>query len=76
MSGGNTDAFYANEGTMNKSKMLEELHQDCSKVVWKFDRWHHFVDYNLFKRNNLKQKKDILIERGINNYGMKLVTLG
>lgn len=76
MAGGNTDAFYANEGTMNKSKMLEELHPDCSKVVWKFDRWHHFVDYNLFKRNKLKQKKDIVIERGINNYGMKLVTLG
>lgn len=76
MAGGNTDAFYANEGTINKSKMLEELHPDCSKVVWKFDRWHHFVDYNLFKRNKLKQKKDIVIERGINNYGMKLVTLG
>ena len=76
MAGGNTDAFYASEGTINKSKMLEMLHPDCSRVVWKFDRWHHFVDYNLFKRNKLKPRKDIVIQPGINNYGMKLVNLG
>lgn len=75
MSGGNTDELYK-DGTLEKSKMLEELHPDCSRVVWKFDRWHHFVDYNLFKRNKLKPRKDIVIESGINNYGMKLVNLG
>jgi hypothetical protein len=73
MAGGNTDAFYAEEGTLNKSKMLEELHPDCSTVVWKFDRWHHFVDYNLFKKNKLIKKPGLVIPKGINNYGMKLV---
>jgi len=72
MAGGNTDDFYAKEGTLNKSKMLEDLHPDCSKVVWKFDRWHHFVDYNLFKKNQLKRKPDWNFS-GINNYGMKLI---
>jgi len=74
MSGGNTDAFYANEGTMNKSKMIEELHPDVASVVWKFDRWHHFVDYNLFKKNKLV-KKDYAKYVGTNNYGMKLINL-
>lgn len=73
MAGGNTDAFYAEEGTLNKSKMLEKLHPDCSKVVWKFDRWHHFVDYNPFKKNKLIKKPGLHIQTGINNYGMKLV---
>jgi hypothetical protein len=73
MVGGNTDAFYAEEGTLNKSKMLEELHPDCSTVVWKFDRWHHFVDYNKFKKNRLIKKPGLIIPKGINNYGMKLV---
>jgi len=72
MAGGNTDEFYAKEGTLNKSKMLENLHPDCSKVVWKFDRWHHFVDYNVFKKNKLKRKIDWNYS-GINNYGMKLI---
>jgi hypothetical protein len=71
MKGGNTDAFYAQEGTLNKSKMLEDLHPDCSKVVWKFDRWHHFVDYTLFKQNKLR-KNNMPILCGINNYGMVL----
>jgi hypothetical protein len=73
MAGGNTDAFYAKEGTLNKSKMLQDLHPDCSKVVWKFDRWHHFVDYNLFKKNKLIKRPGLVVPKGINNYGMKLV---
>ena len=72
MSGGNTDAFYAKEGTMNKSKMLEELHPDCSRVVWKFGRWHHFVNYSMFKSNKLKKKTDVVFS-GVNNYGMVMV---
>ena len=72
MSGGNTDMFYAKEGTLNKSKMLEDLHPDCSTVVWKFGRWHHFVNYNLFKRNRLIRKTGWDYE-GINDYGMRLI---
>lgn len=73
MGGGNTEAFYAEEGTLNKSKMLKELHPDCSTVVWKFDRWHHFVDYNKFKKNRLVKKDGLEIPKGVNEYGMKLI---
>lgn len=72
MSGGNTDAFYAKEGTENKSKMLEDLHPDCSKVVWKFGRCHHFVDYTRFKSNRLI-KINYDHKKSVDNYGMALV---
>jgi len=72
LKGGNTEEFYAKEGTLPKSKMLADLHPDCAKVTWKFNRWHHHVDYRRFKRNPLI-KKDAPILQGINNYGMRLV---
>lgn len=73
LKGGNSDEFYFKEGTKPKSKMLEEVHPDVAKVVWKFNRWHHHVDYSPFKKNKLIKREDIEIEKGINNYGMKLV---
>lgn len=51
LGGGNTTEFYANEGTYNKSKMLELAHPDVAKTVWKFNRWHHEVDYRPFRNN-------------------------
>jgi len=74
MTGGNTDEIYK-EGTLNKSKMLEELHPDVAKVVWKFNRWHHHVDYKPFKNNELKKIKGLNIKKGINNYGMKVIKI-
>lgn len=71
MKGGNTDAFYAVEGTMPKSQMLAELHPDVAKVVWRFNRWHHHVDYRAFKKNRLI--KHYANFDGVNNFGMKLV---
>lgn len=73
MSGGNTKEFYEREGTINKSQMLVDLHPDCSKVVWRFNRWHHHVDYSRFKGNVLRKKEGLVVPDTINNYGMKLV---
>lgn len=73
--GGNTKEFYSKEGTLPKSKMLEELHPDIAKVVWKFDRWHHNVDYSGFKNLLLKKKENIEIKKEIDNYGMFLKTI-
>lgn len=56
--GGNTEAFYAKEGTMPKSQMLADMHPDVAKVVWKFGRWHHYVDYTPWKNMGLIRKDD------------------
>jgi hypothetical protein len=53
--------------------MLVAMHPDVAKVVWKYDRWHHYVDYSSFKKNKLKLKKDIKFKNETNDYGMKLV---
>jgi hypothetical protein len=67
--GGNTAQFYAVEGTMPKSKMQVEMHPDVSRLVWKFGRWHHHVDYTVFAKNKLI-RKDVIPS---NNYNLKLV---
>lgn len=72
MKGGNTEEFYRHEGTLEKSKMIAKLHPDVAKVVWKFGRWHHHVNYKPFKNNKLIRKEGWNYS-GVNNYGMTIV---
>ena len=86
--GGNTEEFYHKEGiekniwidgvnaegTRNKSEMLVRMHPDVARMVWRYKRWHHYVDYSPFKKNELRYKKNIVLPKGSNEYGMKLVT--
>ena len=71
------DGYLNAEGTIKKSKMLVDLHPDVAKIVWRYGRWHHYVDYSPFKNNQLRLKSDIDLKQlkacGCNNYGMKLV---
>ena len=67
---------YNIDGTINKSQMLEDMHPDVARVVWRYGRWHHYVDYSSFKKIKLRVKQGVkLPENKVNNYGMKLVTL-
>ena len=72
ISGGNTDEFYSKEGTKPKSQMLVDMHPDVTKLVWKFNRWHHQVDYSGFTQE-LKLKKGIKKDFRVNENGMYLV---
>jgi hypothetical protein len=85
--GGNTEEFYHAEhsekinkegyntdGTINKSQMLADMHPDVARVVWRYGRWHHWVDYGPFKKNKLQYKKGLKVKSGVNNYGMRLET--
>ena len=53
LKGGNTTEFYAKEGTWSKSRMQVQVHPDVSRMVWRYGRWHHHVDYRPFKKNKL-----------------------
>jgi hypothetical protein len=71
--GGNTAEFYAKEGTLPKSRMIVDMHPDVSRVVYRFKRWHHFVDYSKFKRNRLiRLEGNKELQYGTNNFGMEL----
>ena len=68
--GGNTEEFYAGEGTLNKSQMLVDMHPDVTELIWRYNRWHHEVNYKPFKKNELILKEGITIPDGENNYGL------
>lgn len=70
--GGNTAEFYAKEGTLAKSQMQVAMHPDVSRLVKRFNRWHHYVDYSPFKDNKLVRREGVELPRGVNNYGMEL----
>lgn len=69
--GGNTDELYK-DGTLDKSKMLVNLYPKYARLVWRYERWHHHVDYSPFQKNLLVRKENVKINKGVNNYGMKL----
>lgn len=72
MSGGNTKEFYKSDGTKDKSQMLAEMHPDVAKVVWRFNRWHHHVDYRPFKKNKLEFNPSFVSKAKVNEYNMIL----
>jgi len=81
--GGNTEEFYHKEGdldkskwrdgqlnatgTVNKSQMLVDMHPDVARVVWRYGRWHHYVDYTVFQKRECDMNPDqIKIRRDLN----------
>lgn len=73
MRGGNTDNVYTDNDNRRKfAEHLQALHPDVVKVVWKFNRWHHQVDYRPFKDNQLKMKSGLIIQDKVDNFGMVL----
>lgn len=70
--GGNTAELYK-DGTLEKSRMLVREHPDVARLTWKWNRWHHHVDYRPFRRNKLIRRPDAVIPEGVNEYGMRLV---
>ena len=84
LKGGNTEEFYhaegkvqkgqkyADTGTLAKSKMLADVYPEYCKVVHKYSRIHHEVNYRPFKKRKLIRRDDVDIPKTPNEYGMKL----
>jgi hypothetical protein len=76
--GGNTDTIYnKGDNRLAFAESLAKQHPDCVKVTKKFGRFHHQVNYKPFRFNKLVRAEDYqsIVEKGINNYGMRLVEL-
>jgi hypothetical protein len=74
MKGGNTTELYADgDKKKEKSQTLVDAYPDYASLAWRYDRWHHRVDFDVFKKNILKKKQNLAIPEGINEFGMKLV---
>ena len=75
MKGGNTSDFYDKDSRLLNSKMLAAMHPDVTRIVWRYSRWHHHVDYSSFKNNPLVQRKDVPRKEDVDDYGMKLCSV-
>lgn len=75
LGGGNTAEFYAKEGTHPKSQMLVDVHPDVSRHLFRFGRAHHYVDYTVFKSLKLMRRPDLVLNEGVNNYGLEVVKI-
>ena len=71
--GGNTPIYLTGDLRSNFVDSLTEQHPDVVKKVWRFERWHHEVNYKPFEKNKLIKKQSLIIENKINNYRMKLI---
>lgn len=57
--GGNFQDHYGPDGTKPKAELLVRAHPDCCKVIKKYNRWHHEVDYKKFyKKFHLREFRD------------------
>ena len=77
MKGGNTEEVYADSNNRRDfAESLKEQHPDLVKVVWRYERWHHEVNYSVFKQS-LKRvdNYDQIVKKGVDNYNMKLLKL-
>jgi TET-Associated Glycosyltransferase len=73
VAGGCTTDFYAREGTGPKTRMQVQLHPDVSRIVYRFGRIHHHVDYRRFQSNRLVRRADVDVPTGPDEYGLRLV---
>jgi hypothetical protein len=72
--GGNDKIYKETDSRKEFAESLKDQHPRLVKVVWRFNRWHHYVDYSIFNQK-LELKDNITIPNRINNYGMKLIEL-
>lgn len=72
MKGGNTDELYKDDGRLKMAQSLADQHPGLVKIIWRWGRWQHYIDYSVFHKNKLILKKGTVVPSGINEYGMVL----
>jgi hypothetical protein len=79
VSGGNTEEVYNadkmdyEDTTKEKTMVLYNLHPDVVRVVKRYGRWHHDVNYDQFQINKLQFIDNFKMPTSHNNYNLKLV---
>lgn len=53
LKGGNTEDFYAKDGTQAKSELLVRMHPDCCRLTYKFQRAHHNCSFSKWRKRPL-----------------------
>jgi hypothetical protein len=73
VAGGNDD-LYAGQGRLQMARDLVEQHPDVTRVVYKFGRWQHQVNYGQFRSNRLVWRPGVResIPEGFDDHGLVL----
>jgi len=71
--GGMTDYYLKTDKRLQFAQELKKAHPDVVKIVRKWNRWHHEVDYRPFKKNKLRLRPGVVIDETPNEYGMKII---
>ncbi len=71
--GGNAEIYNETDLRKEFAEALQKQHPDIVEVIWRYNRWHHKVDYSKFKGNEFKLRKGVTVKPGIDNYGMELI---
>ena len=71
---GGMTPHYEGDGRWKMAEELRRKHPDVVKIIHKWGRWQHQVDYRPFKSNQLMRKPGLEIPAGPNEYGMRLVS--
>mgnify|MGYP001567436023 FL=1 len=73
MKGGNTDELYSGDGRLKMAESLRAQHPGV-KIVQKWGRSQHYVDYSIFREmNKLVLRPGVVVPDGVNDYGMALI---
>lgn len=72
VSGGMKAYYDKTDKRLQFAQELQRAHPDVTKIVWRYNRWHHEVDYSRFQNNRLVRKPGLVIPHGVDNYGMVL----
>ena len=72
MKGGNTEMYRSTNNRLEFAESLRAQHPDIVKVVYRYNRWHHKVDYSQFSQE-LSYIKGYKRVKGVNNFGMKKI---
>jgi hypothetical protein len=54
LKGGNTEEYKKTYLRYEFAYELFKNHPDVVKIVWRYNRWHHYIDYNIFQNPILK----------------------
>jgi hypothetical protein len=73
MGGGNTDTVYATGDKREAfADSLVAQHPDVARKVWRYERWHHEVNYSRFARNVLVPRDPLPVPTDP-EFGMRMI---
>jgi len=74
LSGGNTSTVYSSpDSRLKMAQSLQKQHPDVVKIIYRFNRYQHYVNYRVFRDKNVLQHcPGLFLKNRVDNYGMIL----